>query len=279
MFIAMTGVFVDWSGVSPSTSTAFRCLLALPFLIILAFFEMRAHGSLPRRTVGFHFVAGAALGVDFALWTQSMHLIGTGMATVITNVQVVLVPAMSWLLFRSRIPRRFLVATPFLVAGVGLASGAFRDHVSSRTSLLGAGLALLSGLGFAAYILIAGRIGPAGRPATKLVVVSTAAGLAGALVGLPFGGFAWMPGWHALGWLLALAVCSQVCGWMLVGSGLSRLPSFVSASLLLLQPALFIATGMIVLGERPTTSQLVGCATIIAAVWMVSAYRGGRNID
>lgn len=279
LFISMTGVFVDMSGVSPSTSTAFRCLLALPFLALLALLEIRRQGWIPWRTAGFHFLAGAALGIDFALWTQAMHLIGTGMATVITNVQVVLVPAISWVLFRTRIPRRFVLVTPILMAGVGLASGVLREHAPGGVPLLGAGLALAAGMGFAAYILIAGRVGPAGRPATKLVVVTVAAGLTGALAGLPFGGFEWTPGWPAMGWLLALAVCSQVCGWMLVGSGLARLPPFVGASLLMLQPALFVATGMLILGERPSASQLLGCTLLICAVWAVSAYRASPHVD
>lgn len=277
LFISMTGIFINWSGVSPSTSTAFRCLLALPLIALLAVVEVSRRGGISARSVAIHLVAGAALGVDFALWTQSMHLIGTGMSTVITNVQVVLVPAISWLLFRTPVPRRFAFAMPFLVAGVALASGALGGHLPRGTSLGGAFLALASGIGFAAYILIAGRAAPPGRPATKLAVVTVGAGLSGAMVGLPFGGFDRAPGWDAMIWLLGLAVCSQVCGWMLVGSGLPRIPAFVSASLLMLQPAIFVVTGMLVLGERPTAGQLLGCTLIIGAAWIVSALGSDRR--
>src|SRR5699024_3075974 len=70
--------------------------------------------------------------------------------------------------------------------------------------------------------------------------------------------------------LAALALVGQVLGWVLLGASLPKLPSQVGASMLLLQPALAVVFAMLLLGERPTAAQLLGCVVVIAAVAVVA---------
>ena len=103
---SVTGILVKVAGESAATTTMFRCGLALPFLALLAWREWRRHGALSRRVAAAHLFGGAMLGADFALWAQSIEMMGAGIATVVANVQVVVVPLLAWLVFRARIPSR-----------------------------------------------------------------------------------------------------------------------------------------------------------------------------
>src|SRR5699024_2013874 len=96
------------------------------------------------------------------------------------------------------------------------------------------------------------------------------AGIVGSVAGTAFGGIDFTPGWDAIGWLAALALVGQVLGWVLIGSALPRLKSQVGASMLLLQPVLAIVFAMLMIGERPTPLQLLGCVIVIGVVAAVS---------
>lgn len=83
--------------------------------------------------------------------------------------------------------------------------------------------------------------------------------------------------WPALGWLVVLALTSQVLGWLLITVSMPRLPAWLVSVLLLVQPAGTMALGAAVLGERPSMEQLGGVALILAGV--VIAVPGRRRPD
>src|SRR5699024_10002112 len=104
----------------------------------------------------------------------------------------------------------------------------------------------------------------------QVFVTTIAAGIVGTAFGTAWGGIDLTPGWGAVGWLAALALVGQVLGWVLLGASLPKLPSQVGASMLLLQPALAVVFAMLLLGERRTPAQLLGCVVVIAAVGVVA---------
>lgn len=79
------------------------------------------------------------VGIDFALWSYSIQLIGAGIASVVVNIQVVIVPMLTWVAFGTRVPIRFVIAVPVLLGGIALSSGAFveggGDSVIAGTGL------------------------------------------------------------------------------------------------------------------------------------------------
>jgi drug/metabolite transporter (DMT)-like permease len=82
--------------------------------------------------------------------------------------------------------------------------------------------------------------------------------------------------WTALGWLLLLALTSQVLGWMLITVSMPRLPAWLVSVLLLVQPAGTMALGAAILGERPSAEQLGGVALILAGVLIAVSGRRDR---
>ena len=74
------------------------------------------------------------------------------------------------------------------------------------------------------------------------------------------------PSWPAHGWLVTLALTSQVVGWLLIAVALPRLPASLTSVALTVQPVGSVLLGVVLVGEDPATLQLVGVAVIVAAI-------------
>jgi drug/metabolite transporter (DMT)-like permease len=83
--------------------------------------------------------------------------------------------------------------------------------------------------------------------------------------------------WAAVGWLALLALTSQVIGWLLITVSMPRLPAAMIGALLLVQPAGSVALSYVILGERPSGSQLLGVALVLAGVLVAVTPTPGRS--
>ncbi|KOX24398.1 membrane protein [Saccharothrix sp. NRRL B-16348] len=266
--IALSSVFIKVSGASGSTSAFWRCLFSLPVLGALLWWERR-RGTARRRLL-LPLLAGVGLGVDFVLWGDAIALVGAGIATVLLSVQVVIVPAVAYLVFRERPSNRFVYAAPVLVGGIVLAGGLAGTPAFGPDPVLGAVLALGAGVGFAAYLVLMRRsTGPGARDHT-LFLATVSAGAVAVAIGVPTDRLDLSPGWPVLGWMLALALIGQIAGWLLISTALPRLSSATGATMMLLQPVGAILMGVVLLHERPSVPQLLGCLVVLGAVAFVS---------
>jgi drug/metabolite transporter (DMT)-like permease len=97
------------------------------------------------------------------------------------------------------------------------------------------------------------------------------AGTCSLLVGLVLGDVHLVPTWPSAGWLVALALGSQVLGWLLISASLPRLPAATASVLLTVQPAGAVALAAVLLGERPSALQLGGVALVLVGLLTVRA--------
>ena len=135
--IAFSGILFRLSHVSASTGAFYRCLWALPPLFVLARIEDRRHGPRERRAVLLAWLAGAFFAADLVLWHNAIELVGAGLATVLGNVQVVLVGLLAWALLSERPQRSSLAAIPIVGFGVVLISGALEQGAYGSNPRLG----------------------------------------------------------------------------------------------------------------------------------------------
>jgi drug/metabolite transporter (DMT)-like permease len=78
------------------------------------------------------------------------------------------------------------------------------------------------------------------------------------------------PTWPAHGWLLALAVGSQVIGWLLIAIALPRLAALETSVLLLLQPALTVLWARLIFAELLSNLQWLGVLLVLGGIGVVS---------
>jgi drug/metabolite transporter (DMT)-like permease len=74
------------------------------------------------------------------------------------------------------------------------------------------------------------------------------------------------------GWLLTLAILSQVIGWLAIAHSLPRLPAAYTSFAILLQPTLTIVWGIILLSEAPSLQQAIGMLLILGSIIAVTVY-------
>lgn len=265
--ISFSAIFVGLSGVSPSTSAFFRTAYALPVLAAASFAAGRRHPR-PTRARLFAVAAGISLGIDLSLWHRSIEWIGAGLATLLANTHVVFVGLGAWLLYRERPPQVTLAMAPVVFAGVALVSGLGREEAFGLRPVAGTLAGIGAGISYAGFQLglrhaMRGHPGP---PAGPMFDATVGAALATLALAPADPGFSWAFSWPAHGWLLLLALGSQVAGWLLISSALPRLPGMETATLLLVQPALTVLWAQLLFDEPLAALQWAGLAVVLAGI-------------
>jgi len=80
-----------------------------------------------------------------------------------------------------------------------------------------------------------------------------------------------LPGWPGVGWLIVLALTSQVIGWLLIMTSLPRLPAAITSLTLTVQPVGSVVLAALILSEAPSALQLAGVAVVLIAVITATA--------
>jgi drug/metabolite transporter (DMT)-like permease len=277
--ISSSAVVMQLAGSSPSMTALSRCAFALPVLGVLAWRERRRGvAAMTTRSRWLARIAGVFLAGDLILWSHSIADIGAGLGTVVTNLQVVLVALLAWAVLGERPRSSLLVAMPVMLGGLvlvgGLAgTGGYGKH-PAMGAVFGIGVAVL----YAVYILMLRQATSAGvatgvrRPVVAPLLQATIGATFGsAVLGLALRDFRLGPAWPALGWLVVLALTSQVLGWLLITMSMPGLPAWLVGVLLLVQPAGSLTLSAVFLGERPSWPQLVGVAVILAGVLIAAS--------
>jgi drug/metabolite transporter (DMT)-like permease len=272
LVIAFSAILVRLAEVSPSTAAVFRCAYALPLLGLLAYLERKRYGPRPARERHIALVAGIFFAADLTFWHHSIGAVGAGLATVLANVQVVLVGVIAWLALGERPERRSALAVPVVLLGVVLISGAVGSGAYGHNPGLGAIYGLVTAFTYAVFILLLRRAGAdPRRPAGPLFDATLTSTFAAAIAGIVVGDIDFLPGLESQAWLITLALTSQVLGWLLISVSLPRLPALLTAITLTLQPVGSVILGVILLSERPSGVQLAGVAVVIAGIVLATA--------
>jgi drug/metabolite transporter (DMT)-like permease len=272
--IAFSAILVKLAEVSPSTAAIFRCAYALPVLGGITLWEDRRFGRRARRDRMLAAGAGIFFAADLIFWHHAIHDVGAGLATVLGNLQVVIIPFAAWAMLGERIERRILVALPLVCSGVVLISGVLESGAYGVHPLRGVLFGFLTGVTYAGFILVLRQgSGDLRRPAGPLFDATAVAAVAAAAAGFAVGDADLVPSWPAHGWLLTLALTSQVLGWLLITVSLPRLPAALTSVTLTIQPIGSVILGVILLGEDPSLLQLAGVFCIVAALLSIARRR------
>ena len=265
--IAFSGILYRFAEVSPSTVTVFRCLYGLPILLLVAWLERRRYGPLPTRAIRLAIVAGIFFAGDLLTWHHAVDAVGAGLATVLGNLQVLVVGFVAWAVLGERPPRPVIAATPIVLAGAILISGVVGSGAYGANPPLGVGLGLLTALCYAGYLLVIRRGSDDIRRPAGPVAVSTASTLVVAVVaGIVIGDLDPIPAWPSHGWLALLGLTSQSIGYLLISMSLPRLPAALVSTILLAQPVATVVFARVLLTELPSVVQLAGVAMIIGGI-------------
>ena len=256
--ISFSAILVRAAGVDPVVAALQRCAWALPVLALLTW---RSPG---RGARGIALIAGALLAIDLIAWHIAIGRIGAGLATVLANTQVLFVAAIGALFLHQRIGARTAGAIAIVLCGIALIGGVGSGQAD--VAVTGILLGVLAAATYAGFLLLyeqAGRVSGS-LPSTLLWATTGAAAVCALAVAAR--GTSPLVSWEATGWLVLLALSSQVAGWLLVARGLGGMGTLAASVLLLLQPVCTTIWGVLLLGEDIEPSQALGIAVVLVGV-------------
>lgn len=210
--------------------------------------------------------AGLALAVHFGCWVPSLRLTSVASATALVSLQVAWV--VLWEAMKGRrYPRIALVGMAVAFAGTLIVSGV--DLTLSREALAGDALALVGGMGTAAYMVIGARVRQTTGTATYGVVAYGTCAVVLGIVCVTSGQQLTGYGTEAWVWLLVLTATAQLLGHSVLNHLLEQVsPTTVGLVLLLEVPGSALLAS-IFLSQSPPLATYLGLAVILLGMTIV----------
>ena len=263
--------------VSPSTAAFFRAAYATPVLF-LGWLAIRRHDQRTRAERLLGLVAGVLLALDFTFWHRAIEMIGAGLATVLGNTQIAFVGIVGWLVLKEKPSRTALFIVPVMFLGVVLISGLGRPDAYGQNPFMGVVYGVLTGITYAAFLLVFRNsnqraLAPSVAPLFDATVGAAVGSLLFAVTDAEFS-LAWS--WPEHGWLITLALVSQVLGWLMISSSLPRLPALETSIVLLTQPMLTVLWGALIFAEYLSPIQWTGVVFVLGGIATVSIFGASR---
>jgi drug/metabolite transporter (DMT)-like permease len=275
--IAFAPILFALSQAPPAPAALLRFGYALPPVALACALrrDVRAAFTTPG-WLGFGALGGAFFAGDILFFHRAIEAIGAGPATLLANTHVVWVTLFGVVRLQEQPARVFWLALPLIGAGMALLSGAGPGGFSIPGGKSGLALGTASGALYGAALICLRQAArrPGVPPLAVLGAQLTAAfALTAAAVALEGTGLALDRTQH--GWLLALALGPQILGWVLINSGIRRIPAHQGALVLVLQPAASVLLAWGLLGQTLSPARVAGAVILLTSV--VVALRAARS--
>ncbi len=265
--IGSSPIFVRLSELGPIATSFWRLALAMFPLFMFGAGERR---KLQERSP-FNLInclqlilPGIFIAADLGAWHFSLHLTSVANATLLMNLAPIFVSIGAWLLFRMRISGRLIAGLAIAIAGVVVLKGGVGEIVHEQSA--GDGIALLSAVFYAGYILLVGRL--RSRFSTRCIMLWSTA--TAAAISLPVAYF--MEGrilpMTIHGWLIlaALAWMTHAAGQSMIAYALAYLAPSFSSLTLMLQPVVAALLAWVFLTEPLGLMQAIGGMIVIFGI-------------
>jgi len=267
--ISFSAVWVKMSDVPPATSGLYRVFFGFLILFIATFLkkEMR---TVKRREAILITVCSFFFALDLFFWHKSILFIGPGLATVLSNFQVFILAAVGILFFSEQIRPRFLFSIPVAFSGLFLIVGIDWSGLEQnyRTGIY---LGLLTAACYSGFLLSLQKIQRDERRSSlffTLMLISFITAIFLALGMAVYDDPFTIPDLHNLYTLLALALFSQVLGWILIANSMPKIRTSLTGFILLLQPALSFVWDVLFFSRPTDLTNWLGVAITLTAIYM-----------
>lgn len=270
--IGFSGLLARISETGPSATGFWRMVPVLPIFWFWVWRQNRAaKQSAPPAPppLSWHdrkilILAGLFFAIDIAFWHWSVQFTTIANATLLSNLNPVVVALASVLLFKEQLGGRFYLGLALAMIGAALLAGA--SFETGGDKLKGDILAVITAVFYGAYLLVVGRL--RGRLDTAVIMAWSTS--VAAILLLPL---AWISGEQLLpataeGWaiVLALAFSAQLLGQSLIAYAFAHLPAAFGALTLLIQPIVAAIAAWILLGEYLSLAEFAGAAVILSGI-------------
>lgn len=262
-------IFVKFISAPGSLIAFYRLLFAALFLTPLVLLQNRNQSKvLSHKVILAAILGGVAFSINVALWVTALSMTTASKVTLLDNTAPIWVGLISWLLMGKRENVLYWIGLLVTFVGAALMINLAQFQFNSQQGL-GDLLAVLCGFTYGLYLLLTSRI----RSRMDSVTYSWILACSGTVTLLFFN---WMVGFlvqpvsaYSLLLIFAMALSSQVLGWILINQALGMLPVSHASVILLGQPVVTTLLGIWILSEIPTPLQAVGGVICLAGIFLV----------
>ncbi|TLU99632.1 EamA/RhaT family transporter [Dyadobacter luticola] len=274
--ISIFPVLVKWAPVSGITSAFYRMFFG--FLLILPYVLITRKFTWPEKSLWLPIsLCGLIFATDIAVWNLSIHYSNATQATLLTNLSPVWVGIGTFLFLPDKPAARFWLGTLVALAGMVILIGweAFSEMQLDK----GFGLAILSGMLYATYMLISktvlNRIDIVSFMTINMAVASIYLFAICLFFDQPVAGFD-LSIWFVF---LVQGLICQLLGWLTINYAVKQMDA-KRVSLSLLSQA--IVTGLFAwafIHEQVTLQMIVGGLIILIGIAITFRKPASRQAD
>lgn len=224
-----------------------------------------------RRAIIFALLSGVFLGLDLALWHESIYAVGPGISTLLNSLQIFFLAAIGFLIFNERQSIVQLLSLVLAMFGVAMIGSPEFAHNSEATWGFIAGI--VSGGMLAASMTFIRKTHDA-EPTPIFVLmqlISIGGGLAMVIPMLVFDMGSIMPNtWSELGWVLVYGAVMQCLAWGLIAYSIPKLSLALTGLLLLTEPIAALIIDYSWLDKPINSLQWAGALLTMFAIYLGS---------
>lgn len=233
-----------------------------------------------RRAIMFGLLSGVFLGIDLALWHESIYAVGPGISTLLNSLQIFFLAAIGFLYFSERQSIVQLLSLCLAMLGVALiGSPEFAQNTQATWGFIAG---ILSGAMLAAsmtFIRKTHEVEP--TPIFALMLLISIGGVLSMLVPMfVFDRGHILPStWSEWGWVLVYGAVMQCLAWGLIAYSIPKLSLALTGLLLLTEPIAALLIDYSWLGKPINSLQWSGALLTMFAIYLGSIKPKSRTLN
>ena len=232
---------------------------------------MGQHLPRSRRAIVYSLLSGAFLGLDLALWHESIYAVGPGISTLLNSLQIFFLAAIGFLYFNERQSIVQLISLFLAMLGVAMIGSPEFAHNSAAT--WGFVTGIVSGAMLAASMTFIRKTHDTEPvPIFMLMQLISVGGVLAMVVPmLAFDMGNILPNtWSELGWVLIYGTVMQCLAWGLIAYSIPKLSLALTGLLLLTEPVAALIIDYSWLDKPINSLQWSGALLTMFAIYLGS---------
>lgn len=264
LLFSLSAILVSVVSIGGGGAAFYRMFFAaLSFFIILILTGNRV--SLSPRDYIYSILTGSVLAFNYIVWHKSIHIVGPGIGSILTNTQIFFMVAVGVILFKEHITIPKVLAV--LIGFLGIVALTNNETKISDVGLDGILYGLGSGAAYSIAILFLKNITSTNKFLSMFVVCSTASLFIYVYTSVSNESIA-INNVETLVYLLAYGILVQVFGWYLIASSVPHLSLFTVGLVLLVEPLITFLIDITLLGKEVVLIQIFGAILTLFAMYI-----------
>ncbi len=266
--VSFAAVFIRLADAPPMVIATYRLVIAAVIMLPVASFKsFKDLGRLSKRDIFLITLSGLFLALHFGLWITSLSYTSIASSVVLVTSHPAFVAVLSYILWRERLSR--LTATGIVIALAGLVVINYSGLSFNQESLSGNMLALLAAFAMGAYLLIGAQLRERIDILSYLTLIYSGAAVVLLAATLTMGYSLTGYSGETCLMMVLLALVPQLIGHSSLNMAVRLVPVTLVSVAILGEPVGATLLGSLILGELPTTNEIIGGILILGGIFIV----------